>query len=364
MARKDLRESQRGGLSTPTRIILIILGMMIVFTLALIIYAGGLGGQSKDPDDTTMITLEVPEGSTTDDIGDMLEKEGIVESANAFKLFSVYKKYDGRFQAGVYALSPSMTNEAIAKILASGKTNEITFTIPEGFTEYDVAEKLAQEGLVDEKEFTDLLETGDFSEEFPFLKDAQKGKHKLEGYLFPDTYVVPANATGDDIITAMLTRYQEVFTDDLRQRADELGYTENEIVVIASLIEKEAQVDEERPTVASVIYNRLKDGMPLQIDATVQYVLSLDGEIKEDLLYSDTEIDSKYNTYQNDGIPPGPICSPGEASIQAALYPEETDYFYYVLSDKLDGTHAFSADEEEFEKNKDKYYEAREKADE
>lgn len=134
-----------------------------------------------------------------------------------------------------------------------------------------------------------------------------------------------------------------------------MGYSLNEIMVIASIIERETQVDEERGKVSSVIYNRLKEGMPLQMCSTVQYIL---GEQKEILSNADTQIESPYNTYINQGLPPGPICCPGLASIEAALYPDETDYLYFVVSDKLDGTQKFSSDYNQFLKDKEDYYNA------
>ena len=153
----------------------------------------------------------------------------------------------------------------------------------------------------------------------------------------------------------MLNQYDKVFTKKYKKRAKELNLSENEIIIIASLIERESQYDGDRAKIASVIYNRIKAGMPLQIDATIQYAL---GKPKENLSIADTKIDSPYNTYTNKGLPPGPICSPGKASIKAALYPESTDYLYYVVSEKLDGTHNFSKDYNKFLKDKEAYSKA------
>lgn len=181
------------------------------------------------------------------------------------------------------------------------------------------------------------------------------GANRLEGFLFPETYDVFATSMEHDIINRLLGQFDAVYKDEYYNRATELGYDLNQIITIASLIERETRVDSERAIVASVIYNRLNMGMALQIDATVQYAL---GEQKDRLSYKDTEIDSPYNTYKVPGLPPGPICSPGEASIKAALYPENTQYVYYVLDAKMDGSHRFSKSYDEFLKNKNAYINA------
>ncbi|MST52129.1 endolytic transglycosylase MltG [Hornefia butyriciproducens] len=356
------KKTKAKGKGTVIKVILLIVALLIVLFLGLIIYANSLGGNARDSGSKTMITVAIEKGSTTSDIGALLEKKKIINSGSAFKLYTAYKRLDGTYQAGTYALSPSMTASEISHILQNGKTNDITFTIPEGYTEYDIASRLASIGLVDKDQFVSLLENGGFSTEYTFLKKAQKGKHNLEGYLFPSTYTIPATSDGDFIISTMLSAYQKVFTDADRAKAKKLGYSENEIIIIASIIEKEAAVDEDRAKVASVIYNRLDDGMALQMDSTVQYVLSLSSDRKKDLSIDDTKVDSKYNTYKYTGLPPGPICNPGRASIEAALNPAKTKYMYFILSDRLDDTMVFSTTYKQFLKDKEAYYKARDKA--
>lgn len=326
--------------------------VLLIAGIAALIYINGLDkAYDSSKSDTINVTVEM--GSTTEDIGTLLQEEGIIESSSDFKFFSKVKGYDGKYQAGTYALAPSMTLSEIAEIIISGKTNNITFTIPEGYTIYQMADKLSEEGIVDREKFVSLLTDGNFS--YDFLSDAQSGKNHLEGYLFPETYTVKFGADEETIINTMLNQFDTVFTEEFKARAEELGYSLNEIMVIASIIERETQVDEERGKVSSVIYNRLKEGMPLQMCSTVQYIL---GEQKEILSNADTQIESPYNTYINQGLPPGPICCPGLASIEAALYPDETDYLYFVVSDKLDGTQKFSSDYNQFLKDKEDYYNA------
>ena len=208
--------------------------------------------------------------------------------------------------------------------------------------------------------FIELIESGDYLKDYDFLKGAQNNEHMLEGYLVPDTYSVPAGTSEDKIIRLLLDAHEKVFDKEAKAKAKKLKYSENEILIIASIIEKECADTGDQPIVASVIYNRLKIGMPLQMDSTIQYVLGLAGDRKDDLLYKDTEIESPYNTYTNAGLPAGPICCPGASAIKAALDPADTDYLYFVLDDKLDGKMAFSEDYEDFLKDKDAYYQARE----
>ena len=349
-------------LKNPTVKLFAIILILVVFAFVGCLIALNQMAKAYDPSDKTVVTVTIPSGSTTESIGHILVKKGVIESADAFKYYSKFKSYDGNYKAGSYALSASYSMDKIAKIIESGKTNDITFTIPEGYTEYDIAKKLSKLGIVNKTEFTSLLEGGSFTGKYSFLKGAQSGSHNLEGYLFPSTYSVAANADGSTIINAMLKKYDSIFTAKYKARAKKLGYTENEIIIVASIIEKESGVDKDRAKIASVIYNRLDDGMPLQMDSTVQYVLGLDNNRKKDLSNDDTEVNSPYNTYQNTGLPPGPICCPGEASIKAALYPADTKYMYFILSDKLDDSMSFSVTYKQFLKDKDAYYEARDKS--
>lgn len=355
------RKKAQSKTRMPIKILLFVITLVVAMILGLFIYANSIGGSIKDKDNKNEILVTVEKGSSTSSIGNLLKEKGIINSATAFKIYTAFNRYDGAYQAGAYAFSPSMTTEQISKALRTGKTNDITFTIPEGYTEYDIADKLAKIGLVNRDEFVSTLETAGFAVEFPFLKNAQKGKHRLEGYLFPSTYTIPAASDYNFIITSMLKAYQNNFSHEDRSQAKKLGVDENKIIIIASIIEKEAAVDGDRDKVASVIYNRLKAKMPLQMDSTVQYVLGLDNNRKKDLSIDDTQVQSPYNTYINKGLPPGPICCPGKASIHAALNPANTKYMYFILSDRLDDSMTFSEKYSQFLKDKDAYYKARDK---
>ena len=330
-------------------ILIVILLILIALSATLLII-----NRPKDRNDNTFVIVKIEAGSSTDDIARALHKKGVISSVSKYKLVSKLWRYDGKYKAGSFSVSPSMRSSDIAQTISKGVSSTKKFTIPEGYTLEQIAKKLDKEGIVNKDKFLDVARHGDFSK-FSFLKGAQSGDNHLEGYLFPDTYAVDLDADETQIITTMLNQYDKVFTKKYRERAKELNLTENQIIIIASLIERESQYDGDRAKIASVIYNRIKAGMPLQIDATIQYAL---GKTKENLSIDDTKIDSPFNTYTNKGLPPGPICSPGKKSIKAALYPEDTDFLYYVVSEKLDGTHNFSKDYNQFLKDKDAYSKA------
>lgn len=306
--------------------------------------------KAYDLTDSSKTIITVPMGSGTAQIAALLEENGIIESSDTFKLVSKINRIDGKYKAGTYALSPSMNlNELMAK-LQTGISVGNMITIPEGYSIDQVADILEKGGFIDRVVFLEELENGDFNQKF--IEFLPKGPNRLEGFLFPETYEVPVNASEVDIINIMLNQFDKIYTDEYYARTSELGLNINDIITIASMVEREAAVDEDRPKVASVVYNRLKQRMPLQFCSTVQYVL---GDPKARLSDEDTQIDSEYNTYINSGLPPGPICSPGLESIKAALYPDETEYLYFVVNPTGNRTHQFAKTYEEFLKYKKEY---------
>lgn len=281
------------------------------------------------------ITLEVPKNSTTTQIAGLLEKEGLVRSALAFRLYARYQGVDGKLKPGTYVLNPAMSLADITRELQRGPDNTIRITVPEGYTVAQIAELMENKGIAGREEFLRLTD-GEWN--YNYLENIPAERNRLEGYLFPDTYHVGPDTGPEKIIAMMLERFNRVIEEnDYIQQAADRGLTLHEAVTIAAMVEREAQVADERARIAGVIFNRLEMGMPLQIDATIQYVLD---EPREVLLYRDLEVDSPYNTYKHAGLPPGPIACPGWPSMQAVIEPEETDYLYYVA--KPDGSHAFS----------------------
>lgn len=328
--------------------IIIIIGAVIIAVSAA--YSMYVGKESKplDPGSKELISVTIPSGTGTDGISQILKENNLIRNAGVFKLQSKSKGYDGKYKAGQFSLSPGMSMEEIMKLLVEGRGETVRFTIPEGYDIKRVTEKLAKEKLINAEVFAKEIETGQFN--YKFLADAPAGPDRLEGFLFPETYDIFATANEHDVIDKMLYQFNKVFTDEYYARAEELGMSVREVITLASIIEREARVPEDRPLIASVFYNRMKIKMPLQSCATVQYIL---GEQKPVLSIKDTQIESPYNTYLNPGLPPGPIASPGADSIKAALYPADTNYLYFLA--KGDGSHAFSETYEQFLKDKAKY---------
>lgn len=326
---------------------LLIIVMVFVFAAC-----GSIDTSAYDPDDTELRTIEIAMGSTATSIGEQLVNEGIISDSKGFKDYMKDNGYDSRLQAGVYSLSPAMDFETIAEILVGGKVATVDFTLPEGLTIEQTAAKLAKQDLGSEDAFLKVMKEGDFSE-FEFI-DPSLGENQLEGYLLPSTYTVYPGLSEDEIVRYLLEQFQKKVYSLYNESNND--HSLNEIMTTASIIERECKVAEERPLVSSVIYNRISTGMKLEMCSTIQYLLLKEtGEVKENLLYSDLEIESPYNTYKNPGLPPGPICSPGMASIEAAMNPADTDYLYFVLSAALDGTSKFSSSWTQFEQDKAAY---------
>ncbi|QSZ26542.1 endolytic transglycosylase MltG [Aceticella autotrophica] len=282
--------------------------------------------------------VKIPDGYTTQDIAKVLYSEGLIKNKSFFILRVKANNCENKIKAGKYLLSTNMTTDEIINKLKSGKSqiDTIKFTIPEGFTVEDIANRLSDMGLANKDKFMWEAQNGVFN--YDFLKNIPQNRpNRLEGYLFPDTYEISIGTNEHDIIKLMLSRFDNIYQKYIRNNSANIGMNPDQVVIVASMIEKEAKVEKDRPLIAGIIYNRLKKNMKLQIDATVQYAL---GVHKDKLSYKDLEIKSPYNTYTNFGLPVGPISNPGLKSIEAALYPKHNDYYYYFA--KNDGTHVFS----------------------
>lgn len=288
-----------------------------------------------NPDNKEVVMITVPRGATTSSIGSILINEELIQSEMIFKLASKELEADGKMQAGDYELSQAMSTDEIIEKLVSGDVvlNTFTFTIPEGFELKDITARLVAEGHVNEDRFTEELLKMDF--DYRFLE----GQTSLEGFLFPDTYEMKVDSTEREIINRMLQRFDDVFLDEYYDRLVELDMSMNEVITLASIVEREARAKEEFPVISGVFHNRIDDSMLLQSCATVQYIL---GERKDRLTYDDIAIESPFNTYINAGLPPAPIASPGKLAIESALFPEESDYYYFVVKKDGGGTHVFS----------------------
>lgn len=331
------------------KIILVVIAVIAVFAVFCFTMTAPVDKNNKE---TVVITVE--NGSGTAQIADVLSDKDMIKNEIVFRFFSKIRGYDGKYMAGSYAVSQSMSMNEIMKMIASGETAGSTFTVIEGQTVEKIAKNLDKEGIVSYDEFMKEAQTGSFN--WPFLEGNEKSMFILEGFLYPDTYHFDINSDAHTVIDTMLRRFNEVVYDKVKNTTD---YSFRDIIIIASIIQREAGRTEDMKDVSSVIYNRLKIDMHLQMDSIVSYILQED---KVDLSYGDIGVESDYNPYKNKGLPPGPISNPGIDAVEAAINPNNTDYLYFVLSDKLDGTTSFSKDYDQFEKDKKAYYDAREKA--
>lgn len=317
-----------------------VLGVIyIIYTTAI---SGGASGDG-------LSKVTVAEGDTLTEVADKLQEAGAIQSATAFKLEARLEGGGALIKPGEYTFAPGTDGGEILDELNSDKPPPtFTMTIPEGLTVEQAAQKVSEQSNVKAGEFE--AAAGETSYGYAFLNE--EGVKTTEGYLFPKKYEFEKGANASQVVNRMLEQYLiETQNLDFSEAGGRPNLSEHELVTVASLIEREAANSEEGPLVASVIYNRLKQDMPLQLDATIQYAR---GEPKERLSLKDLEIKSPYNTYQNRGLPPGPIASPSLGSLKAAIDPAETDHLYYVL--KKNGKEHF------FTKDYDKFLEAKEEA--
>lgn len=282
-----------------------------------------------DSSSTTTTLVHIRSGMSASEVADLLHREGIIRDPRYFLGVARVLGSDRQLQAGTYLVTPGESLFGVLRDLTKGHVVIERVTIPEGYSVRDIARTLSSHGLVDEDHFLRLA-LGEYRASVGGMELAS-----LEGYLFPDTYFFTLDATEEQILETMLARFREVVVP--RVKAAPLGLSLHQVLTLASIVELEAKVPEERPMIASVYLNRLRIGMPLQADPTVIYAL---GERVERVLHSHLATPSPYNTYQNPGLPPGPISNPGLASILAVLHPADTNYLYFVA--RGDGTHAFS----------------------
>jgi len=296
------------------------------------------------------VIISIEDGSTTSDIAELLARKGLVKSSTVFRLVARYTNSGDKLQAGDYTLNTGMSMLEIIGALQKSKGEARFFTIPEGYTLRQIAVVVEEKGISTKEEFLKLTEKG-VPEEIDFKYSHLLEGRKLEGFLFPDTYAFSEDTTSLDVVKVMLKRFQEVVPEDFAEKAASHGLSPYKVIILASMIEREAKVKEERPLISAVYYNRMKKDMLLQCDATIQYLFE---KPKELLTYDDLEIDSPYNTYLHRGLPPTPIASPGLSSIKAALEPASVNYLYYVVKG-TDGAHKFSETYEEHQQAVEEY---------
>jgi len=279
------------------------------------------------------VRVTIPSGANMRIAGDSLAKAGVIHYARLFRVYASLRHRDRQIRSGTYLLHRDAGWAFILDALRAGKGIVHVVTIPEGFSLFQieplVASKLGQP--------VDSVEAA--VRDTALLRRLDIPTPTLEGYLFPDTYVFEEHTSAASAIDAMVRRFEQVWKPEWTARLDSIHLSRNDVMALASIVEKEARLPEERPVIAAVYLNRMRDGMLLQADPTVQYAL---GKHVARVFYKDLEVESPYNTYKHKGLPPGPIASPGKPSIEAALYPANVPYEYFVAFP--DGHHEFRRD--------------------
>lgn len=341
--RRRSRRRKNGGCAGTVVYVIAVLGISIVLSLVTIFVANDVFAFVAED---ANVPFTVSQNAQIADLSEQLDNAGVLHYGSVFKLFVNITGKNQSVLAGDYMLNPKMDYTQVVRALTQSESKDtITITVPEGYSVEQIKKLLLDNHVCTEDAADKAL--NEYSFKHTFLEDEKPAKEGwLEGYLFPDTYeIYKGNSTVVSTINKMLNNFDEKFTDEMQEKADEMNRSMRDIITIASLIEREAQKDDEYDRIAGVIYNRLNnaDAFPfLQVDAAVLYGL---GRTSGELSKADLEKDTPYNTYTQRGLPPGPICNPGMKSIQAALNPEENDYCYYVAMP--DGSHLFATSNDE-----------------
>jgi UPF0755 protein len=303
------------------------------------------------------VSISVKDGEGVQDIGQILEDQGVIDSAIQFRVLVELLGYERMLQAGEYEFDPNTPALQVVYRMRRGIVSPLFVTVVEGWRLEQIADALDEQGVISREDFLQAALAGNF--DFDFLKRLGPDT-PLDGYLFPATYFYRRDDAAEDVIQPMLEAMDANFTTKLRDDALDQGLTMHGVLTLASIIEREAQVPEERPMMAQVFLKRLRLGFPLEADPTVQYALAEDPESvaefglwKAGLTEEDLGVDSPYNTYRFGGLPPAPISAPRLASIEAVIEPADTNYLFFVA--KPDGSHAFAETLQEHQENIEEY---------
>ena len=299
--------------------------------------------------DDLPVAFAVEPGETVVEIAERLEEEGLISDAQLFRRYVQYHRLDAGIEAGEFTLRQTMTIPEIAQSLQRGLRPEQVVTIQEGLRLEQVVAVVAEQTNIPQDEFLTLVTTGWREENLPFdFLTHVPPTATLEGFLFPETYLLPEDATAADLLSRMLEAFAARVTPEVQTAAADRGLSLYELITLASIVEREAVLDEERPLIAGVYHNRLESGWLLSACPTVQYGLGEASDWWPALALEDLELESPYNTYRNPGLPPGPICGPGLASIEASAYPADTAYYFFLVDcTSADGSHLFAETEEQ-----------------
>lgn len=327
---------------------------LLAFVLLLLLAAGGAAAwiywRAREPYrgySGAEQFVEIPPGAGSRTIGERLVAAGVVRDHLTFRA-ALYLTGEGRrLKAGEYRFDRPMTPAEVIDKLARGDVYVVHVTFPEGLTTFDMAKVFESHGFGPAASFVEA------AKDASAVRDIDPDAKTLEGYLFPDTYAVPRRTDAPKLVRLMVAQFQHAWTAEMRDAAAARGLTVHQAVTLASIVEKETAKAEERPLVAAVYANRLRIGMPLQCDPTVIYALELAGRYSGNIHKEDLSIDSPYNTYRYPGLPPGPIASPGRASLAAVVHPADADFLYFVS--RNDGTHVFARTLDEHNRNVHKF---------
>ena len=328
-----------------TGIILIV--FLVVVLIAIAVVSGKYISTVNKPLSTNEeeITLSVNEGDSLYGVFNKLNENHIMKNQLFAKVYLKLHNVNGNIKAGTYKLNGDISLGDLVNTLQNGLVESNKITFPEGYSIDDIANRLHENNIVNKDEFLETVKNYPLPS---YVKQDENKRYNLEGYLFPDTYSFSLGITANEIISMMINRFEQVMTEVQTETGVSIPEEDYERYVnMAAMIEKEARVNEDRPLVSSVIYNRLEKGMPLQLDATILYSL---GQHKQVVTYKDLEVDSPYNTYKNRELPVGPIANPGKPSLIAAIAPEKTDYLFYLLAEN--NKHYFTNNYDDFLKKK------------
>ena len=295
-------------------------------------------------------TIEAGEG--VNQISQRLEDQGLISNNIYFDIYIWKTKREDKIVTGTYALRPNMTLPEIIDIITTGQAEpkDLKITIIEGWNIDNIGEYLAKKDIVSKEEFeAEAKNVTKYQEKYSFLEGLDPETNTLEGFLFPDTYLLYPDSTAEMIVIRMLNNFDKKLTTTMREDLEQEGHTFLEAITMASIIEREVQTPKDQKIISGIFWSRLESSHPLQSCATINYIL---GTNKKQLSFDDTRVDSPYNTYINRGLPPGPISNPGLNAITAAIYPQESDYFYF-LSNPETGEIIYARTLEEHNRNKD-----------
>jgi UPF0755 protein len=318
-----------------------VVGTVVIVFAAATWFRGAVYGAADLPVQRTDVVI--PRGASFGQVVATLRADGVLAHPLAFRILARLRHVDGAIKAGEYRFPPHQSSDQVLQRLVRGEQTAVWVTVPEGYTAKQIARALAEHGLGDAATFERLFLHGS-------VEIAGTRTRSMEGYLFPSTYLIPTDERPAGDARILVDQFRRELPPDAPSIARGLGRTVAEVVTIASIVEREGKLDADRPLIASVIYNRLRLGMPLEVDASIEYVFA---EHHDVITKRDLQIDSPYNTYRHTGLPPTPIANPGKASLDAAFHPARSDFLYYVA--KSDGHSVFAKTLAEHNANVNRY---------